>query len=190
MLGLQRELLTAAAYGVRRFLFVYGDKPAEGGRTSELTVRAMVEQTRAASEDPRFAGSGPFQVGVAAGLRPVPEWKRAADFVFAQVSFSLDALLRWRDEVSLDVPVYAGVMVLAGAGMARNLAAAIPDIDIPDSLVTAVESDRDAGWTRHASRCWRFAPRVLSTGSIWCRSVDIGRLRPAWKACSESESWA
>ena len=145
LLGLQRDLLTAAAYGVRRFLFVYGDKPAEGGRTSELTVRAMVEQTRAASEDPRFAGSGPFQVGVAAGLRPVPEWKRAADFVFAQVSFSLDALLRWRDTVSLDVPVYAGVMVLASAGMARNLAAKIPDIDIPDSLITAVESDRDAG---------------------------------------------
>jgi methylenetetrahydrofolate reductase (NADPH) len=145
VLGLQRDLLTAAAYGVRRFLFVYGDKPAVGGRTSELTVRAMVEQTRAASQDPRFAGSGPFQVGVAAGLRPVPEWKRAADFVFAQVSFSLDALLRWRDAVSLDVPVYAGVMVLASAGMARNLAAKIPDIDIPDALVAAVESDRDAG---------------------------------------------
>jgi 5,10-methylenetetrahydrofolate reductase len=145
LLGLQRDLLTAAAYGVRRFLFVYGDKPAAGGRTSELTVRAMVEQTRAASEDPRFAGSGPFQIGVAAGLRPVPEWKRAADFVFAQVSFSLDALLRWRETVSLDVPVYAGVMVLASAGMARNLAATIPDIDIPDSLVAAVESDRDAG---------------------------------------------
>jgi methylenetetrahydrofolate reductase (NADPH) len=145
LLGLQRDLLTAAAYGVRRFLFVYGDKPAAGGRTSELTVRAMVEQTRAASEDPRFAGSGPFQIGVAAGLRSVPEWKRAADFVFAQVSFSLDALLRWRETVSLDVPVYAGVMVLASAGMARNLAATIPDIDIPDSLVAAVESDRDAG---------------------------------------------
>jgi 5,10-methylenetetrahydrofolate reductase len=145
LLGMQRDLLTAAAYGVRRFLFVYGDKPAAGGRTSELTVRAMVEQTRAASEDPRFAECGPFQVGVAAGPRPVPAWKRAADFVFAQVSFSLDALLRWRDAVSLDVPVYAGVMVLASAGMARSLAAAIPDIDIPDSLVDAVQSDRDAG---------------------------------------------
>ena len=145
VLGLQRDLLTAAAYGVRRFLFVYGDKPAVGGRTSELTVRAMVEQTRAASEDPRFAGSGPFQVGVAAGLRPVPEWKRAADFVFAQVSFSLDALLRWREANPVDMPVYAGVMVIASAAHAQRLASAIPDIDIPADLVDRLDGDRMAG---------------------------------------------
>ena len=47
--------------------------------------------------------------------------------------------------VGLDGPVYAGVMVLASAGMARNLAAAIPDIDIPAELVEAVERDRAAG---------------------------------------------
>lgn len=38
-----------------------------------------------------------------------------------------------------------GVMVLASAGMARNLAAAIPDIAIPDQLVQDVERNRDAG---------------------------------------------
>src|SRR5256714_8997653 len=47
LLGLRRDLLTAAAYGVERFLFVYGDKPTAGGRTSELTVRAMIEEARA-----------------------------------------------------------------------------------------------------------------------------------------------
>ncbi|WP_221305050.1 methylenetetrahydrofolate reductase [Streptomyces sp. Ag109_O5-1] len=47
--------------------------------------------------------------------------------------------------VSLSVPVYAGVMVVASAGMARNLAAKIPDIDIPEKLVADVERDRDAG---------------------------------------------
>jgi 5,10-methylenetetrahydrofolate reductase len=145
LLGLQRDLLTAAAYGVERFLFVYGDKPVAGGRTSELTVRAMIEQARAASEDPAFAGRGPFQVGVTSGLRPLPAWKGAADFVFAQVSFSLENLLRWRESIAVDAPVYAGVMVLASAAMARNLAAKIPDIDIPDRLVAAVEQDRDAG---------------------------------------------
>src|SRR6185312_12168880 len=112
VLGLQRDLLTAAAYGVRRFLFVYGDKPAVGGRTSELTVRAMVEQTRAAAGDPVFADCGPLRVGVAAGLRPVPEWKRSADFMFAQVNYSVDQLVRWRETVDTDAKVYAGVMVL------------------------------------------------------------------------------
>jgi 5,10-methylenetetrahydrofolate reductase len=145
LLGFRRDLLTAAAYGVDRFLFVYGDKPTAGGRTSELTVRAMIEETRGAAEDPTFAGCQPFRVGVTSGLRPVPAWKSAADFAFVQVSYSVDALLRWRESVCLDVPVYAGVMVLASAGMARNLAAAIPDIDIPDQLVDNVARDRDAG---------------------------------------------
>src|SRR5689334_1371943 len=64
LLGLRRDLLTAAAYGVDRFLFVYGDKPTAGGRTSELTVRAMIEQARDAADDPTFAGCSPFRVGV------------------------------------------------------------------------------------------------------------------------------
>jgi methylenetetrahydrofolate reductase (NADPH) len=84
---------------------------------------------------------------VTSGLRPFPEWKNAADFVFVQVSYSLESLLRWRDSVSLSVPVYAGVMVLASADMARNLAAKIPDIDIPEHLVADVARDRDAGVT-------------------------------------------
>ncbi len=145
LLGLRRDLLTAAAYGVDRFLFVHGDKPTAGGRTSELTVRAMIDEARGAAGDPAFAGCAPFGVGVTSGLRPVPAWKAAADFVLVQVSFSVEALLRWRESTGVQVPVYAGVMVLASAGMARRLAAAIPDIEIPRGLVDAVEHDRDAG---------------------------------------------
>lgn len=145
LLGLRRDLLTAAAYGVDRFLFVHGDKPTAGGRTSELTVRAMIDEARGAAGDPAFAGCAPFGVGVTSGLRPVPAWKAAADFMLVQVSFSVDALLRWRESTGVQVPVYAGVMVLASAGMARRLAAAIPDIEIPPGLVDAVERDRDAG---------------------------------------------
>src|SRR4029453_13954474 len=86
-----------------------------------------------------------FRVGVAAGPRPLPAWKRAADFVFAQVSFSVDALLRWRDANAIDVPVYAGVLVLASATMARRLAASIPDIEIPPALGERGDKDRPAG---------------------------------------------
>src|ERR1700733_3349696 len=42
LLGFRRDLLTAAAYGVDQFLFVYGDDPLAGARTSELTVRTML----------------------------------------------------------------------------------------------------------------------------------------------------
>lgn len=145
LLGFRRDLLTAAAYGVSEFLFVYGDKPTAGDRTSELTVRAMIEEARSMADDPVLRDHTPFRIGVAAGLRKVPHWKRAADFVFAQMSFSVDALLRWRDSARLDVPVYAGVMVLASAAMAQRLAATIPDIEIPADLVDRVAKDRRAG---------------------------------------------
>lgn len=141
LLGFRRDMLTAAAYGVNEFLFVYGDKPTAGDRTSELTVRAMLEEARGLADDPAFAGVGPLHVGVTAGRRALPAWKHTADFVVSQVNFSADAQLRWRGEASLGMPVYAGVMVLASAAMARRLAATIPDIDFPDDLVDKVSRD-------------------------------------------------
>ena len=65
LLGFRRDLLTAASYGVDQFLFVHGDKPSAGGRTGELTVRAMIEEVRALPSDPAFAGG----VGVPGGCR-------------------------------------------------------------------------------------------------------------------------
>ncbi|MEV5499520.1 methylenetetrahydrofolate reductase [Nonomuraea fuscirosea] len=152
LLGFQRDLLTAAAYGVDQFLFVYGDKPNAGNRTSDLTVRSMMAEARAFSWDDNRrgpAGGTPnlrsFRIGAAAGLRPLPAWKRAADFLFVQVSYSLEALLRWREANPVDVPVYAGVMVLASHAHARRLAATLPDIDIPALLIDRLAGDRMAG---------------------------------------------
>jgi 5,10-methylenetetrahydrofolate reductase len=145
LLGLQRDLLTAAAYGVDQFLFVYGDKPATGGRTGELTVRTMLDEARAFAARPGLDQAAPFRVGAVAGLCPLPGWKRQADFLFVQVGFALEPLLRWREQVDLDMPVYAGVMTLASATMAANLAASIPDIDIPAALIRLIEQDPDAG---------------------------------------------
>jgi len=145
LLGFERDLLTAAAYGVDEFLFVYGDKPTTGGRTSELTVRSMIDHTRGAVDAAPFAGAPPFRVGATTGLGPVPAWKRDADFLFVQVGWSLDRMLAWRSTLDTEADVFAGVMVLASAAMARRLQATTGEIDIPASLIEAVADDRDAG---------------------------------------------
>jgi 5,10-methylenetetrahydrofolate reductase len=146
LLGLRRDLLTAAAYGVDRFLFVAGDKPTAGDRAGGLTVRTMIEEARAATDRPEFSGVAPFGIGVTCGnRRRLPSWKRAADFVFLQVGFSVDDVVRWRQENPTDQPVYAGVMVLASAGMATRLRASVPDIEIPEELVERVAADPAAG---------------------------------------------
>jgi methylenetetrahydrofolate reductase (NADPH) len=145
LLGFERDLLTAAAYGVREFLFVYGDKPTTGGRTSELTVRSMIDHARAATDSAALAGTRPFRLGATTRLTSVPAWKLTADFLFVQVGFSLDRLLTWRDAVNTDTDIYAGVMVLASAAMARRLLATVPDIEIPDTLIRSIDANPDAG---------------------------------------------
>ena len=145
LLGLRRDLLTAAAYGVDQFLFVYGDRPSSGGRTAHLTVQAMIDELRAFPAMPSHVPARPFRVGVAAGSGPLPAWKREADYLFAQVQFSLDQLLRWRSEITFDGPVYAGVMVVPSVTMALKISADIPQLAVPDAWLDVIEKDPSAG---------------------------------------------
>src|SRR5271154_692876 len=74
VLGFRRDLLTAAAYGVAEFLFVYGDRPETGSRSDDLTVRSMITEARRFSAG-TDAPPEPLRFGVASGLRPLPAWK-------------------------------------------------------------------------------------------------------------------
>jgi len=143
LLGFRRDMLTAAAYGVDQFLFVHGDRPVSGRRTGQLTVRSMIEESRAfaAGNTP----TGELRVGVTAGQAPFPAWKRDADFVFMQIGFDLDELLARRDRIDFDGPVYAGVMVVASASMSRKLSVAVPELAVPDAWTDALERDPGAG---------------------------------------------
>lgn len=143
-LGFRRDLLTAAAYGVREFLFVYGDRPETGRRSDDLTVRTMIEQARLFAAE-HYAAPDGICIGVSSGLAPLPAWKDEADFLFAQASFSWDKLLWWRETVSFHGPVYAGVMVVASAGMGRKLSADIPQLAVPEWLLARLAEDPSAG---------------------------------------------
>src|SRR4051812_38736174 len=131
LLGFRRDLLTAAAYGVDQFLLVFGDRPSSGARTGQLTVRSMIEELRLFSSS-QAEPTRPFRVGVTAGQGPLPAWKQAADFLFAQVRFSLDELLRWRATIEFDGPVYAGVMVVPSVAMARKITTDIAQLAVPE----------------------------------------------------------
>jgi 5,10-methylenetetrahydrofolate reductase len=141
-LGFRRDLLTAAAYGVREFLFVYGDRPESGARSDDLTVRVMLDEARSFST--RHADAE-FRVGVTTRLAPVPSWKLKADTLFVQVVHEIDDLAAWRDTIAYDGPVYAGVMVFATAAMARKLSSDVPQLAAPPSTIEALERDPTAG---------------------------------------------
>jgi 5,10-methylenetetrahydrofolate reductase len=137
LLGLQRDLLTAAAYGVDHFLLVHGDEPTVGTRSSDVTVHTMLSEVR---------DRGGFRAGTVARVdRPLVAWKHAADFLVVQLHFDVDAVVRWRQSLDFAGPVYAGVLVLASPAMARRIATDIAEISVPDDVVAALDADPMAG---------------------------------------------
>jgi methylenetetrahydrofolate reductase (NADPH) len=145
VLGFHRDLLTATAYGVKEFLFVYGDRPETGARSDDLTVRTMIAEARHFAQRPDVSDG--FRIGVTTGLRSIPAWKHEADFLLTQVSFSAPDLIRWRSSHDFAGPVYAGVMVLPSASMARKLTAEVPQLAVPEPIISQIDGDHGAGVT-------------------------------------------
>ncbi len=143
VLGFHRDLLTATAYGVKEFLFVYGDRPETGARSDDLTVRSMISEARKFAQRPDVDEG--FRIGVATALRPIPAWKHDADFLLTQVSFSAEDAIRWRTDNEFASLVYAGVMVLPSVSMARKLSADVPQLAVPGPIIRRLEADPDAG---------------------------------------------
>jgi 5,10-methylenetetrahydrofolate reductase len=145
VLGFRRDLLTAAAYGVEEFLLVYGDRPDVGRRSDDVSVRRMMEEVRTFGTTETFADCRPFRVGVTTRLTELAPFKADADFLVTQVTHDIGSLARWRDTITFDGPIFAGVMVLASASMARKLAAESAQLTVPSWLVDAVDADPLAG---------------------------------------------
>jgi 5,10-methylenetetrahydrofolate reductase len=139
LLGFRRDLLTAASYGVNHFLFVYGDPPREGRRTEDLTVRGMLDEVSSFADGPLFQGYPEFRTGtVIRPDRPL-QWRRGADFIFVQVTYSIDRLISWRETLDYDGRIYPAVLVLASSRMAQRINAAVPDIRIPSRVVDKLD---------------------------------------------------
>lgn len=145
LLGFRRDLLTAAAYDVDHFLFVYGDAPKEGRRTEDLTVRGMINEVRNFGTGALFEGYADFKIGTVAKTGKPLTWRSAADFLFVQITYAPRRLIHWRESLNFQGRVYVGVLVLASARMARRINATIPEIRVPERVMDKLESDPEYG---------------------------------------------
>ena len=145
LLGFRRDLLTAASYGVDHFLFVYGDPPMEGRRTEDLTVRGMIDEIHSFGTGPLFQGYPDFRIGTVSKVGRPLTWRARADFLFVQITYSFDRLLRWRESLDFKGKVYVGVLVLASARMARRINASIPEVKVPQQIIDKLEDDPTIG---------------------------------------------
>src|SRR5688500_3239113 len=145
LLGFRRDLLTAASYGVDHFLFVYGDPPREGRRTEDLTVRGMIEEVRSFGSGPLFQGYPDFRIGTVTKPGRELKWRARADFIFVQISYSVERLIRWRESLDYDGKLYAGVLVLASSRMAQRINASFPEIRVPQTIIDKLDDDPSVG---------------------------------------------
>lgn len=145
LLGFRRDLLTAAAYGVQHFLFVYGDAPKEGRRAEDLTVRGMIEEVQSFTTGPLFHGFPDFRIGTTARVGRALTWRAKADFLFVQITYDVERLLEWRQTIEFPGRVYAGVIVLASSRMAQRINATIPEIRVPQAIIDKIDDDPELG---------------------------------------------
>src|SRR4029450_7444734 len=111
--------------------FGYGDPPETGKRPDALSVSSMMAEAR------EFAGraGAACRVGVSCLLGHLPQWKQPADSLYVQVSYSVEDLVAWREQLRFDGAVYPGVMVLPSASMARKLSAGVPQLGVPPAVM-------------------------------------------------------
>jgi 5,10-methylenetetrahydrofolate reductase len=115
-----------------------------------------------------------FNAGVTTRLTRIPPWKREADFVFVQISFSAERLLAWRETVELECPVYPGVLVLASSSMAKGISANLSEVDVPEALLDQLDSDEGAG----VDAACQLVLDVRDTGAFeGVHLVPVGRYR-------------
>jgi methylenetetrahydrofolate reductase (NADPH) len=172
LLGFRRDLLTAAAYGVNHFLFVYGDPPKEGRRSEDLSVRGMIEEVRSFGTGSLFQGFPDFHIGTTARAGRPLTWRARADFLFIQISFALERVIEWRETLHYPGNVYAGVLVLASARMAQRVNASVPEIRIPQRIIDKLEDDPTLG----IEIAWEQIQLVKQSGAFdGVHLVPVGR---------------
>lgn len=163
-LGLQSDLLGAAALGIRNVLALTGDhisfgdhrqgKPVFDLDAVQLlsTIRTLASGTDLAGK--KLTGAPEFFVGAAAAPEAEPftatlpklRQKAAAGarFMQTQAVYNVDRLAEFRAVVApLGVKIIAGILVLKSAAMARYINAHIPGLTIPAAIVDELAAAPD-----------------------------------------------
>lgn len=161
LLGLQAELLGAAALGVRQMLALTGDPPIRGNHPGakavfDLDVTGLVKMANQLNSGldymgNRFEGEAHFAVGVVcnpcagdldlelAKLRS--KLAAGAHFIQTQPIFDLELLERFRQAAGpLGVPILWGLLPLTRAKSALYLRDQAR-MAVPDSLIKRLEAD-------------------------------------------------
>lgn len=167
LLGLQAELLGAAALGVNNILTLTGDDPSIGDHPQahpvyELDSTGLIEAAKTLNSGYDCAGNAldtpsHFYIGTTANpnaedldseiLRLKKKKEAGAEFIQTQPIFDISAARRFLEAAEeLDMPVLFGVLPLKSEKMARYLHEKVPGIVIPADMIRRMaEGGKKAG---------------------------------------------
>ncbi|TCS82106.1 methylenetetrahydrofolate reductase [Tepidibacillus fermentans] len=167
VIGLQSELLGAAALGVRNILTLTGDQPTRGDHPDargvyEVDSIGLAKIAKQLNEGLDLTGhplNGPTQFFIGAAANPgaddldveLEKLKRKVDagvhFVQTQPVFDLNQVERYL-ELTRDLPIHIifGILPLKNGKMAHYLNQKVPGIQISEEIISKVEQGgREAG---------------------------------------------
>jgi 5,10-methylenetetrahydrofolate reductase len=187
VIGLQSELLGAAALGVRTILVLTGDPPTRGDHPNAHGVFEVdsVGLVRIANqlnqgfdlEDHVLTGTPEFFIGVAANpaapdleqevWRLMQKLEGGAHFVQTQPVYELEVLARFLERIkSCHVPVIAGLLPLKSYKMTRHIIDHVPGIQVPDWLERLMAAEGRAAGVRVAQELLAALPSLAQGAHI------------------------
>ncbi len=169
-IGIQSDLLGAAALGAKNLLCLTGDHQSFGNHPQSKNVHdldsiqliRMVKDMRDEKKfqcgeemevEPRFfigAAANPFADPFEfRALRLAKKVAAGADFIQTQIVYNVDKFSKWMSmvrELGLDQKVYilAGVAPVKSLGMAKYMKKFVPGMDVPDGVIERMSRAKDA----------------------------------------------
>lgn len=187
VLGLQSELLGAAALGVRSILALTGDHPKRGDHPEAnaifevdavglVRIASQLNQGRDLSGG-ELKGSPDFYIGVAVDPcatdtereidRLMQKLENGAHFVQTQPVYEVERLARFLEKMpTLKAPVIAGVLPLKSYQMACHIRSNIPGIHVPDWLEQRMAKEGRIGGVNVARELLSELPQVVQGAHI------------------------
>jgi len=160
VIGLQSELLGAAALGVKNILILTGDPPSVGDHPQaagifEVDSVGLVNIANTLKKGYDLSGNPlneapKFYIGVAANPcakdmeremeKLIEKIEKGANFIQTQPVFDMEAMESFLRKVKpYDIPVIAGILPLKSYKMTRHIIDNIPGIEIPNWTVKRME---------------------------------------------------
>jgi len=189
-IGLQADLMGAAALGIRNVLILTGDKPTAGDQPDakavfDLDSKSLTQTARMIGEGKlptgtAVAGARAFFIGAAdAPIDPAPDWqptsltgKIAAGAQFVQTQFCMDAGVLRRYLARLhEAGVLPGLFMLIGVNPLRSARSAtwmrnnLFGTIIPDAMVARLEKAADAA-AEGKRICVEFIEEISSIAGV------------------------